>query len=74
MAIENSISDNGKFRVLVAEDKDDRPWPKQLRIGTGSQGIALLKDVQIWYELWRNINGFPPDYYKAKATEKPAKK
>jgi adhesin transport system membrane fusion protein len=24
----------------------------------------LLSDVPIWYELWRNINGFPPDYYK----------
>jgi hypothetical protein len=33
-------------------------------MGTGAQGIALLKDVPIWYELWRNINGFPPDYYK----------
>jgi hypothetical protein len=33
-------------------------------MGTGAQGIALLKDVPIWYELWRNINGFPPDYYR----------
>ena len=74
VTIENSISDNGKFRVLVAEDKNDREWPKQLRIGTGTQGIALLKDVQIWYELWRNINGFPPDYYKSENDEKSNKK
>lgn len=63
-AIESNVSLNGKFRVLVNEDPADKPWPKQLRIGTGAHGIALLKDVPVWYELWRNVNGFPPDYYK----------
>ena len=33
-------------------------------MGAGASGIALLKDVRIYYELWRNINGFPPEYYK----------
>lgn len=66
-AIEGSVSVNGKFRVLVKEDPDEKPWPYQLKMGTGAQGIALLKDVPVWYELWRNINGFPPDYYKPKA-------
>lgn len=64
MAVENTVSANGKFRVLVAEDPGDKPWPKELRMGTGAQGMALLKNVPVWYELWRNINGFPPDYYK----------
>ena len=63
-AVETSISDNGKFRVLVAEDPEDKKWPVQLKMGGGANGIALLKDVRIYYELWRNINGFPPDYYK----------
>lgn len=62
-AVETAVSENGKFRVLVTEDPEDTPWPKQLSIGTGAMGMALLKDVPIWYELWRNINGFPPDYY-----------
>ena len=62
-AIENSVNSNGKFRVLVAEDPAEKPWPPQLRMGTGARGMALLKDVPIWYELWRNINGFPPEYY-----------
>lgn len=62
-AVEKSISSNGLFRILVAEDPSDRPWPRELRMGTGAQGFALLKDVPVWYELWRNINGFPPDYY-----------
>jgi multidrug efflux pump subunit AcrA (membrane-fusion protein) len=66
VAFEHTISANGLFRVLVAEDTDDRPWPQQLKLGTGAQGIALLKDVPVWYELWRNINGFPPDYYIVK--------
>jgi hypothetical protein len=50
--------------VLVKEDAADKPWPRELKMGVGAQGIALLKDVPVWYELWRNINGFPPDYYK----------
>ncbi|MFT4734394.1 MAG: multidrug efflux pump subunit AcrA (membrane-fusion protein) [Algoriphagus sp.] len=63
-AIETSVSSNGKFRVLVAEDPNDRMWPETLRMGGGANGIALLKDVPIYYELWRNINGFPPEYYQ----------
>lgn len=64
VAYENTIGENGMFRVLVTEDEADKPWPAQLRVGSGAQCITLLKDVPIWYELWRNINGFPPDYYK----------
>jgi|LauGreDrversion4_2_1035121.scaffolds.fasta_scaffold02516_6 multidrug efflux pump subunit AcrA (membrane-fusion protein) len=69
-AVESNISDNGYFRILVTEDIKDKKWPKELRIGSGAQGIALLNDVPIWYELWRNINGFPPDYYKIVKNEK----
>jgi hypothetical protein len=32
--------------------------------------MALLKDVPIAYELWRQFNGFPPDYYQAEPKEK----
>ncbi len=73
VAVESNVSVNGKFRVMVKEDPTDKPWPKQLKIGAGAQGIALLKDVQVWYELWRNINGFPPDYYKNEIGNKPSK-
>lgn len=71
-AVESNLSVNGKFRVLVKEDTGDKAWPKQLKMGVGAQGIALLRDVPVWYELWRNINGFPPDYYKKEkaATQK----
>ncbi|MGB0368048.1 MAG: HlyD family secretion protein [Flavobacteriales bacterium] len=63
-AIDNFISDNGKYRVLVAPDPEDHKWPEALRVGAGATNMLLLKDVPIWYELWRQINGFPPDYYK----------
>ena len=63
-AIENDISENGNFRILIKQDSAYRKWPPQLKLGTGANGIALLNDVPVWYELWRNINSFPPDYYK----------
>lgn len=70
VAIESTINPNGMFRVLVAEDPNERKWPLQLKLGSGAQGIALLKDVRVWYELWRNINGFPPDFYQPQMDDK----
>lgn len=69
-AVENTINEQGLFRVIVEEDPQGKRWPKQLRIGAGAQGIALLNDVPVWYELWRNINGFPADYYRGKTAKK----
>ncbi len=63
-AIDNFISPNGMYRILVSPDPEDVPWPTALRVGSGSNSMMLLKDVSIGYELWRKINGFPPDYYK----------
>jgi multidrug resistance efflux pump len=63
-AIDNFISDNGLYRVLVEPDPEDHTWPEALRVGAGTTNMLLLKDVPIWYELWRQINGFPADYYK----------
>jgi multidrug resistance efflux pump len=71
--VENNRNENGKFRILVIPDNQEKPWPKELKMGTGVRGFALLKTVPIWYELWRQINGFPPDYYKNKANIKNAK-
>ena len=67
--VETAVSTNGKFRILVIQDTAEIPWPKQLSIGTGAYAMALLKDVPIWYELWRNVNGFPPDFYDQITTE-----
>jgi multidrug resistance efflux pump len=74
VAIDNFSRDNGKYRVLVSHDKNYPKWPNELRVGAGASVMSLLKDVPIWYELWRQVNGFPPDYYKKQAIEMNLKK
>lgn len=73
VAVEKNVSPNGQFRVLVAEDPAEKPWPKELKMGTGANGLALLNNVPVWYELWRNINSFPPDYYNRQTDQNPKK-
>jgi multidrug resistance efflux pump len=70
LAVENTINDNGLFRVIVVEDSASKKWPPQIKMGAGAQGIALLNDVPLWYELWRNINGFPADFYQVNKEKK----
>jgi hypothetical protein len=70
VAINNFTNENGKYRVLVSHDKNFPAWPKEIRIGAGAKSMTLLKEVPIWYELWRQINGFPADYYKKNTNQK----
>jgi multidrug resistance efflux pump len=63
VAVERNISSNGKYRVLIKPSENEQDWPNAVRAGSGAKTLALLKDVPIWYEMWRQINGFPPDYY-----------
>lgn len=56
-------SSPGEFRILVVPDKKDEQWPQQLRVGSGTQGWVMLDNVPIWYEIWRQLNGFPPSIY-----------
>jgi multidrug resistance efflux pump len=65
-AVDRIISDKGKYRILISPDDTERSWPEELRIGTGVNAFILLQDVPIWYELWRQLNGFPTDYYTDK--------
>ncbi len=62
-------SKNGTYRILVTPDPDQEPWPEQLRMGSGVYGWAMLDEVPIWYEIWRQLNGFPPSL-----EEEPGKK
>ena len=63
-------SKGGEFRILVTPDEKDEPWPKQLRQGSGIKGWVMLDDVPVWYELWRQLNGFPPSLYEEPLEEK----
>jgi hypothetical protein len=45
-----------------------------LRVGGGVKTFTLLKNVPVWYERWRNLNGFPPEYYTGNPANKPLKK
>ncbi|MDQ3394517.1 MAG: HlyD family secretion protein [Bacteroidota bacterium] len=77
VAVIDKTGTNGNYRILVVEDPEDEKWPEPLRIGSGAYGWAMLNDVPIWYEIWRQLNGFPPDYFqadvpaKAKSSKKP---
>ncbi len=74
-AVDSSISENGKFRVIVkkAEGED---WPDQrfLRHGTKTYGWVLLNNVQLGYEIWRQINSFPPEFDQQNHNKQTAKK
>ncbi|MDH4092045.1 MAG: HlyD family efflux transporter periplasmic adaptor subunit [Cyclobacteriaceae bacterium] len=54
----------GEFRVLVIPDTLEQAWPSQLRVGSGIKGWVMLDDVPVWYEIWRQLNGFPPSLYE----------
>ena len=62
-SVDSSISENGKFRVIVKKDKDKK-WPDErfLRHGAKAQAWILLNNVSLGYELWRQLNSFPPSF------------
>ena len=63
VALVDSTDDGkGKFRILVSPDPSEPAWPdvRFLRQGVRAKGWVLLNNVTIGYELWRQLNGFPP--------------
>ncbi len=72
--IDPAGSSTGMFRVLVAPDPEagapwsndktigSNGWPSSrwLRQGVRANGWILLRRVPLWFELWRQMNGFPP--------------
>jgi multidrug resistance efflux pump len=64
----------GEFRILVIPDLKDTAWPKQIRVGSGTKSWVMLDNVPVWYELWRQLNGFPASLYAEPKSDKPEKK
>jgi adhesin transport system membrane fusion protein len=63
-AIDDFISKNGKFRILIRPAEGAPEWPDPVRAGSGATGMVMLSEVPVWYEIWRQLNGFPPNFYK----------
>lgn len=68
VAVIDNTGTNGRYRMLVVPDSDAASWPEPLRVGSGVYGWAMLKTVPIWYEIWRQLNNFPPDYTETAST------
>lgn len=54
---------SGSFRIVVQEPAGtDEPWPDQrfLRQGIRAKGWVTLSTVPLAWEVWRQLNGFPP--------------
>jgi multidrug resistance efflux pump len=65
MTIDPTDNGNGQFRIQVQPDDDD-PWPSKrfLRQGVRANGWVMLQQVALGYEIWRQLNGFPPSLSK----------
>ena len=64
IAVDHSAQVNGRFRVLIAEEKlDGYAWPEEryVRFGAAVQAWVLLETVPVGYEIWRQLNNFPPE-------------
>ncbi len=61
-AISPTDNSKGDFSVLVVPDPKEPQWPdnRYLRQGVRASGWILLKQVALGYEIWRQMNGFPP--------------
>jgi len=60
--IDSTDNGKGQFRILIQPDPDDDPWPvdRFLRQGVRTNGLVMLERVPLWFEVWRQLNGFPP--------------
>ncbi len=63
IAVDKASQPDGRFRVLIREDASDgHRWPEErfVRFGAKVQAWVLLETVPVGYEIWRQLNSFPP--------------
>ena len=60
--VDDADDGRGQFRALITPDANAPRWPEpsRLRQGVRAQAFVLLNRVSVGFELWRQINGFPP--------------
>lgn len=60
--VDRSADATGRFGVMVVPDPDEPPWPEDrfVRLGTQARGWVQLETVRLGFELWRQMNNFPP--------------
>ena len=65
--IDAQSTPDGRFRMLVSPDPEEAAWPdrRYLRQGARATGWVLLDDVSLGYEIWRQLNAFPPSISSA---------
>ncbi|MEO1047375.1 MAG: HlyD family efflux transporter periplasmic adaptor subunit [Pseudomonadota bacterium] len=65
IAVDQSAQADGRFRVLLREKivEGEEPWPSEryVRFGAVAQAWVLLETVPVGYEIWRQLNNFPPE-------------
>lgn len=67
-SVDQVAQPDGRFRVLIKEDlSEDTPWPQErfARFGTNVRAWILLETVPVGYEIWRQLNTFPPELPQA---------
>lgn len=59
--VDPSDDGSGRFRVMVRPAPGEE-WPhdRYLRQGVRANGWIMLREVSLAYEIWRQLNGFPP--------------
>ena len=68
LSVDPSADTAGRFRVLLVIDEEDPvAWPNQrfVRYGAKVRGWIQLDTVRAGYEVWRQLNNFPPNLIEA---------
>ncbi len=78
IAVSPSDDSKGNFKIIVGPDPDDskqEKWPdsRYLRQGVRAKGWVILSTVPLGFEIWRQLNGFPPTIDKSMPSEEKAK-
>ncbi|MEM7666251.1 MAG: HlyD family efflux transporter periplasmic adaptor subunit [Pseudomonadota bacterium] len=75
IAVDQSAQADGRFRVLIAEEPNpEHEWPAEryARFGAAVRAWVLLDTVPVGYEIWRQLNNFPPELPDATTGNEPS--